>query len=255
MPLTALDDRVCAENLAYRRAQPLLWNSTRSCLRRRTTGTTSPVGNPQRYACCRAFLLPCPWLLRPVSPAVEMQPRVAAVRFTFALVAALFPIQYLIAKRLAEPYPAIMMPGFEGARTDSSGAYVLGKADVVVTFRDGTQDSVSLRTAFAGAPSSQFWTVAEGILRPRLAPAAPSPGRRRSLARLLPGYQQFKDHRWYWAGIAPETSLWLEHRLMELFPGRVPVSATVRWFKETVRPSGGNFARQEVLADKLVVRW
>lgn len=184
-----------------------------------------------------------------------MQARVPAVRLTFALVALLFPIQYLIAKRLAEPYPAIMMPGFGGARTDSSGAYVLGKADLVVTFRDGTRDSASLRTVFARAPSSQFWPVAEGILRPRLAPAAPAPGRRRSLARFLPGLQQFKDHRWYWAGIAPETSHWLEHRLLELFPRRVPASATVRWFTDTVRPSGGGFAREEVLADSLVVRW
>jgi hypothetical protein len=72
------------------------------------------------------------------------------IKVLFAAVAILFPLQYWFAKYVTEPYPALLLPSFEGARLDAAGRLAIENAEVVVSLENGATETISLRTLFAG---------------------------------------------------------------------------------------------------------
>ncbi len=162
------------------------------------------------------------------------EPSERAVRGVFLAVLVVFPIQYLFAKERSEPYPALLMPGFAGARLDAQGRLTTETADVVFRFRDGRAETVSLRKLFERAPVSHFEAMARTALKPK--PDAPTDevwGRSRVarflLAHVIPGKPLGDLRGGYWAGVSPDVARWLGRRGAELFPGERAVEAEVVW--------------------------
>ena len=94
------------------------------------------------------------------------------VKWLFAAVILLFPIQYWFSKHLIEPYPALLMPSFAGASLNAAGQVESESADIVAFFDDGTTQTISLRTLMSQAPSSQFQSMAATALKAK--PSAPA---------------------------------------------------------------------------------
>jgi hypothetical protein len=69
----------------------------------------------------------------------------------FALVVVLLPAQYWFARASpwGEPYPALLMPPFDGTRTDRHGLPSGESVAIIVSFGDGTVESVPLRTGMS----------------------------------------------------------------------------------------------------------
>ena len=82
----------------------------------------------------------------------------------------LFPIQYWFARSITEPYPALLLPSFAGARLDAAGHVSILDADVVAYFEDEDTQMITLGTLFAEAPSSHFQAMAYNALMPKPAP-------------------------------------------------------------------------------------
>jgi hypothetical protein len=112
----------------------------------------------------------------------------------------------------AEPYPALMMPGFPGTRTAPDGSIAVRSIELAVRFRDGTGSPMTMRTLFDPMPSATMMTVAERGLRCS-APAA--------LA----------------------TTEWLRRRLDALYPVGRAAGLDVRWFNDSYRVDGGALRR------------
>ena len=112
----------------------------------------------------------------------------------------------------AEPYPALMMPGFPGTRTAPDGSIGIRSIELAARFRDGTASALTIRTLFDPMPSATMMTVAEGGLRCS-APAAPA------------------------------TTEWLRRRLDALYPVGRATGLEVRWFNDSYRVDGGMLHR------------
>lgn len=96
----------------------------------------------------------------------------------FVVVAVLLPVQYWIARTSAfwEPYPALIMPAFDGLVTNPDGTIPGGSVAVVVTFADGGAEPVPLRPLFGGALSSHVVAMAQIALKPKPPRPARPPG-------------------------------------------------------------------------------
>jgi hypothetical protein len=112
----------------------------------------------------------------------------------------------------AEPYPALMMPGFPGTRTAPDGSIAVRSIELAVRFRDRTVSLLAMRTLFDPMPSATMMTVAEWGLRCS-GPAA--------LA----------------------TTEWLRRRLDVLYPVGRAAAVDVRWFNDSYRVDGGALRR------------
>jgi hypothetical protein len=162
------------------------------------------------------------------------------IAILFAVVAILLPIQFWFAKTNSrgEPYPALLMPAFDGTSSDARGLASGRSVTVTVTFDDGTVEPLPLRRLFARAPSSHILALAEIGLKPKPSPPvgyARSPGSFRELLKqhVLPGLSLANARRYYWSGPEPETVDWLRARVGELFPGRPARGVRVEWRVDT----------------------
>jgi hypothetical protein len=170
----------------------------------------------------------------------------------FALVVVLVPIQYWFAKAnpRGEPYPALLMPAFDGAATDAQGLVSGESVAITVTFEDGTEKPVPLRTLFARAPSSYIMAMAHIGLKPKPAPPveapiAPSSFRELLKHRVVPGVSLSAARRYYWSGPDPRTVAWLRTRMRELFPGRRAMRVTVDWYVDTYGWNADRWIRRQ----------
>jgi len=158
----------------------------------------------------------------------------------FALVVVLLPAQYWFARASpwGEPYPALLMPPFDGTRTDRHGRPSGESVAIVVSFGDGTIESAPLRTLLAMAPSGQMMAIAHIALKPKPPPPLDSPTAPSSLRgflkrRVLPGLPLRMARMNYWSGPDPLTVEWLRTRMRELFPGRRAMRVTADWYVDT----------------------
>lgn len=187
----------------------------------------------------------------------EMSPGTALPRserwipLVFALVVALLPIQYWFAKvnSRGEPYPALLMPAFEGTQTDRHGLASGESVTIVVSFEDGTESTVPLRMLFARAKSSQIMAMAHIALKPKPAPpidrSTDSASLREFLKRhVVPGLPLSTARINYWSGPDPLTVEWLRARMRELFPGRRAIRVTVGWSLDTYAWQADRWIRQ-----------
>lgn len=164
------------------------------------------------------------------------------VRLIFIAAIAVLAAQSVFINRYGEPYPAIMMPGFEG-----SGGYQEGQVKIVrfeaVFVADGEEFSFQPKVLLNEFPISHHGAISESSLKPRLpSPPAAPPSRLGSLRdALFPGYAGRRMSR-----VSPETAAslrnWLQSRGRDLVPGRQVSRVEIRWFRETVQFATGQFA-------------
>jgi hypothetical protein len=111
-----------------------------------------------------------------------------------------------------EPYPALMMPGFEGTRTAPDGSIGVTAIALAVRFQDGTTQPLPLRSLLDPMPSATMMTAS--------------------------GWALGCD-----APVATETRRWLRTRLETLYPARPATSIDVGWFNDTYRVDTGVLRR------------
>ena len=148
------------------------------------------------------------------------------VAWLFAVVAVLLPIQFWFARTsvFGEPYPALIMPAFDGLATNPDGKIPAESVSVVVTFADGAVEPMPLRMLFAGAPSSHIMAMAQIALKPeppRPPARPPDPWWRALIKRYVaPGLALRAARTQYWSG-------------PEVFPGRRAAAVTLEWHADT----------------------
>ena len=174
------------------------------------------------------------------------------IPLVFALVVVLLPTQYWFARAnpWGEPYPALLMPAFDGTQTDRHGRVSGESVAIVVSFGDGTTESVPLRTLLAAAPSSHIIAMAQIALKPKPSPPVDRPTSPSSLRELLkryvvPGLPLRAARIQYWSEPHPLTVEWLRTRMRELFPGRRAMRVTVDWSVDTYVWQADRWMRQQ----------
>ena len=161
------------------------------------------------------------------------------VKLLFATVIVLFPLQYWFAKCVTEPYPALLLPGFEGGPVNAADQVSIETADVSITFFGGKMQVISLRSLFADAPSSQFQVMAYYALYPKPGGVPPadlwSNARWKRLIpwRAFPGFTQGKIRRQYWSGVESATVEWVRGKMIDLFPAQTVERVDVIWYNAT----------------------
>jgi hypothetical protein len=177
----------------------------------------------------------------------------------FVVVVGLLPVQYWIARTsvLGEPYPALIMPAFDGRVTTSDGKIPAESVGVVVTFADGTVEPLPLRTLFARAPSSHIIAMAQIALKPkppRPLDRPPDPWWRALIKQyVVPGLALRAARTQYWSGPDPRTVAWLRARMQEVFPGRRASEVRVEWYSDTYEWRGDRWQRQRNRTTSLTV--
>jgi hypothetical protein len=160
-------------------------------------------------------------------------------RLLFLAVACWFPVQFGIVHSLGEVYPALVMPPFRygGVRVDEE--ITLLTPEFVARFSKGPEAYVSASELAKEIPEPARVATISGNFGPnqlhqpetvhRESEASTSsalPGRGLMWERLADPSRAFKARNW------------LAARFAKLFPGRVALSVTVRWYERTIRPSG-----------------
>lgn len=90
----------------------------------------------------------------------------ARIKFLFAGLILWLPLQYVIAARFGEPYPALVMPSFPGTMADPSGNIRFRNVRCKISFRNGDVGWVSTRDLLAQAPSSHHGAIMEHMFGP-----------------------------------------------------------------------------------------
>jgi hypothetical protein len=178
----------------------------------------------------------------------------------FLAIVLIFPLQYWFASSVTEPYPALKLPAFRGARLhEDTGEFVMRYPESTFHFSDGTTELVSLRKLINHVASSQIHAMAETALRPK--PGGPPPKnpwrasdwKRHLPWKLFPGYLIKKRRQSYWNGVEPPTLVWLQRRARELFPDKRTEKVDVKWYREMVHWDNGRVTREKHLTDSLEI--
>jgi len=147
----------------------------------------------------------------------------------------LLPVQEAVRRKVAEPFPSLLMPAFSGVPADGE-TYSATKAFVEVADANGGRASVPgiELTGDAGvAPDLVLRTLAFHNLDGR--GNAIWTGQRSSLRRNLVGQHVGRDREDARALIdVPEVQAWLRGRIADRFPGRRLTSATIVWRRRTI---------------------
>jgi hypothetical protein len=172
------------------------------------------------------------------------------IRCAFAAIALLFPLQYWFAKTRAEPYPALILPGFGASGLGTDGHVHAENADLVVGLDDGSNHIVSMGTLFSEAPISHVASMAIIGLRPK-AMAIPSDLRggsnKHSLkSKIFPGLVVGTLNSACWSGLPPETSRWIDRRIAQLFPSHRATRAKIIWYADDFSLRTGQVARDQI---------
>lgn len=138
--------------------------------------------------------------------------------FVVALIA--LPLQYALVGLAGltgwpEPWPAIVLPGFQGV-WDRQDYFDVPQAVFHVHFADSTRSVVPVGAVFRQLPASHHL----GILRRQFMPASMSGSSRSELGR------------------GPDTRRWLHDRLGVLFPDVPAERLDVVWYDVQYSPAG-----------------
>jgi len=151
------------------------------------------------------------------------------IKLLFAAVILWQPLQYMIAAKFGEPYPALIMPAFAGTMTDGDGNIRLRNVRCKILFQG---DEV------AWLPAHELLSPANGhdaaivshMFGPSSATANPWPSGSLK-ARLFPG-RALSRARSAQKELDPQTKDWLERRLNNLYPSRRPETITFIWYED-----------------------
>lgn len=139
------------------------------------------------------------------------------MRRLFVVVLVWLPVQYalvgLLGSRYGEPWPAVVMPGFQRV-WDTSEQIVLPTVVLEVHFADGARATVPHAALLHDLPRSHHRAFLEAAFRPETLSGRAGTERARH----------------------PEAVGWLRARLGTLYPGRRPVRLDARWVEMIYRP-------------------
>jgi hypothetical protein len=152
------------------------------------------------------------------------------IRLLFAAVILWQPIQYLIAVRFGEPYPALIMPAFAGTLVDREGNIRFGDVKCKVLLQDGRTTLLSAYDLLSVAPSAHHGAIMAHMFSPPAPPIDPWPAGSLK-ARLFPG-RALSRIRKTQNILDPQTKDWLKHRLETIYPGEEPESITFVWYED-----------------------
>jgi len=162
------------------------------------------------------------------------------IKALFPVLMGLLPLQYYFAKTYAEPYPALLMPAFEGSMADENGTITTHSVDVFIHFDDGTKRRISSGTLLADAPSSHRGAIIKAIFRSHnRTNELPDniwgsvPWKQLIKRHVIPGYVLRMIRMIYLQEAEPQTCTWLRQRIRALYPDRKPVSALFLWYKDS----------------------
>jgi hypothetical protein len=178
--------------------------------------------------------------------------RTTAISLLFVLPFLVVGLQStLIHRGYGEPYPAIMMPGFQGSRTDPDGTIRVTAADVEVGFVEGNPANISVATLLAPLPISMVAPTSAYMFRARpVTSLRPPTGLKASVIDHLMPIRTLRLRRMA-AGNPPsaDTVAWLRHRVSVLFPTRQTAWVEIHWFRDKYRRDGSTLERVEHIPD------
>jgi hypothetical protein len=158
------------------------------------------------------------------------------VQWLFALPVAALLIQGGLAYfDLGEPYPALVMPGFAGTRTDEEGVISTTRIAIEVRFVDGLHVERPTVAAFFGRmPSSILAVVAANVLRhSRVEKGTARNGMKyRVRATFMPSRARRAERRANGNQPTPAIIEWTRARVSALYPDRVANAVVVNWLSE-----------------------
>lgn len=145
-------------------------------------------------------------------------------------------LQYVVIARVGEPYPAIMMPGFDGTGGAEADSVSSLSVETVFVEANGNSKVLTLRRLFSEIPDSHHHVMALQFFSPGPQSAADNDavirGMRRGLKyRLFPGLHLGRECRDCEANLSSLRS-WLQSRASEAFPGQRFTRVEFRWFRE-----------------------
>jgi hypothetical protein len=148
---------------------------------------------------------------------------------------------------LGEPYPALMMPGFEGTRS-SAGIIRTSAVEVEVLFADSPEvERTTMAALLAPMPGSIVPVAAANVFRStpvRPASAAPQVAfRHRVRDAVMPSRQERVRRRAGGNAPSPELIDWTRTRLATIYPGRVAREMVVHWIEDHHRLRGRTVER------------
>jgi hypothetical protein len=181
-------------------------------------------------------------------------PLTTRVRIVFVFAAALLIAQSLFIRRYGEPYPAIVMPGFQGSGGYQDGQVELSSYEAVFV-TEGEEFSFPPKVLLEEFPDGHHGAIAFTCLWPRSEPPQGSE-RGSRFARLtdviFPGYAARRTSRDSPEHIASLQD-WLHSRARALLPDRQVSRVEIRWFRERVRVDGSEFHAEREPTGTLLV--
>ena len=161
--------------------------------------------------------------------------------YIFAAALALFAVQSLFIHRFGEPYPAIVMPGFEGSGAYRARGLEIETYEAAFIAANGGATTVTPRVLLQEFPDSDHAAIGYFALKP-----TPTQGESaktvtwlgRVRAAVFPGFQKRPGSSEYDDRLASLRE-WLTWRAATLAPGRSISQVEIRWWRENVRVTGG----------------
>jgi hypothetical protein len=147
-------------------------------------------------------------------------------------------LQYAIAAKFGEPYPALIMPGFSGTLVDREGNIRTTNVKCEVRFQDGSRALLSPQVLLAAAPTSNRLPIMAQMFSEPAGAAEPWPpttfkarlSRGRTLSRVRHTQKQLDG----------QTLQWLKQRFHDIFPARDVVAATFLWYEDVFNVTGAS---------------
>lgn len=169
-------------------------------------------------------------------------PRGAVIAAAALLVAFIIPIQ--MRPSYGEPYPALLMPRFDGGGVPIDEPVVVEHAAFSVRFSDGRSVTMLPRELLRSIPDSQHAAIMSYNFGPDRWAVAPATVTSPAPAGWLAG-RAVMWQRYFDTGRAFKAAPWLKEHLVMAFPNRIPTSVTVTWFRSETRKGGER--RQRVI--------
>lgn len=155
--------------------------------------------------------------------------------YPFVLVFLIFTVtSYIFVYFDAEPYPAIMMPGFAGTGAGNSDLIRVTAHEFVVYFEDRDSAHLPMELLFDPFPSSHWGTLLRNF-RPEDEGRSASKLEAGALGVLLPG-ARIRAQRRALGAHDPSISNWLRKQVAKQYPSKTPAKMEFRWFQERYRP-------------------